>query len=196
MMDVYKADDVILNPQVITPKLDFLGADIRLAKMADLSDDIIYRLSEYLTNITANYDYIIIDCLPSFGYLMKAALRAADYVLIPTKPSPFALMGLTDLMDTVDKITRRINPQLKVLGIALNLVEGRTTILSDDLQEMIRQQYGEKVFQTELVKGVKFEESIMYNQSITEYDPNTKGSKNFHKFTDELLQRLNAAEEE
>jgi chromosome partitioning protein len=195
MIDIYKADDVILSPQNITDKLDFIGADIRLAKMADLTDDIIYRLSEYLTKIIDNYDFIIIDCLPSFGYLMKAALKAADYVLIPTKPSPFALMGLTDLMDTVEKITRRINPKLQVLGIVLNLVEGRTTILSDDLQEMIRQQYGERVFETELIKGVKFEESIMFNQSITEYVPNTKGSKNFHQFTDELLRRLDSVKE-
>lgn len=134
-------------------------------------------------------------CLPSFGYLMKAALKAADYVLIPAKPSPFALMGLTDLMDTVEKITRRINPKLKILGIVLNLVEGRTTLLSNGLQETIREQYGKKVFVVELVKGVKFEESIMYNQSITEYDPNTKGATNFRLFTDELLQRLNGKKE-
>ncbi len=195
MIDVYKADDTSLAPQRIADNLDFIGADIRLAKMADQSDDIIYRLSEFLAKINANYDFIIIDCLPSFGYLMKAALKAADYVLIPAKPSPFTLMGLTDLMDTVDKITRRINPKLKVLGIVTNLVEGRDTLLSKSLQEMIREQYGDLVFGTILAKGVKFEESIMYNLSITEYDPNAKGAENFHQFADELLGRLNGSKE-
>lgn len=195
MIDVYKADDASVEPQEIIANLDFIGADIRLARVADQSDDIIYRLSEYLGKVAGNYEYVIIDCLPSFGYLMKAALKAADYVLIPAKPSPFALMGLTDLMDTVEKVRRRINPKLKVLGIVLNLVEGRSTVLSDDLQEIIRKQYGDKVFDTELVKGVKFEESIMFNQSITEYEPNAKGSINFHQFTDELLLRLNGRKE-
>ena len=117
-------------------------------------------------------------------------------MLIPTKPSPFALMGLTDLMDTVEKSRRRINPKLRILGIVLSLVEGRTTVLSNDLQEMIREQYRGKVFETELVKGVKFEESLMYNKSIIEYDPRTKGAEIFHQFTDELLIRLNGNKEE
>ena len=195
LLDVYRVDDAGIQPQTVIPNLDFVGADIRLAKMADQTDDIIYRLSEYLAKLVVNYDYIIIDCLPSFGYLMKAALKAADYVLIPTKPSPFALMGLTDLMDTVAKIRRRINPKLKVLGIVLNLVEGRSTILSTDLQEMIREQYRDTVFTTELVKGVKFEESLMFNQSIIEYDPKTKAAEIFHQFTDELLGRLNGKKE-
>jgi len=195
LIDIYKSDDASLLPQKLMDKLEFIGADIRLAKMADQSDDIIYRLSEYLSRVVNNYDFVIIDCLPSFGYLMKAALKAADYVLIPTKPSPFALMGLTDLMDTVEKSKRRINPRLKILGIVLSLVEGRTTLLSSDLQEIIREQYKDKVFSTELIKGVKFEESLMYNQSIIEYDPKTKGAENFHQFTDELLQRITVKQE-
>jgi len=196
LLDVYRIDDASVAPQQLNEALDFIGADIRLAKMADQNDDIIYRLSEYLAKLHGQYDYVIIDCLPSFGYLMKAALRAADYVLIPTKPSPFALMGLTDLMDTVEKIRRRINPKLKILGIVLSLVEGRTTVLSSDLQETIRDEYKDKVFKTELVKGVKFEESLMYNQSIIEYDPKTKGAEIFHHFTDELLEKLGSNREE
>jgi len=188
--DIYKSDDVNIKPQNIIENLDFIGSDIRLAKMADQTDDIIYRLSEYLSKIENNYDFIIIDCLPSFGYLMKAALKAADYVLIPVKPSPFALMGLTDLMDTVEKIRRRINPKLELIGILLNLVEGRATLLSSGLQETIREQYGKKVFSTELTKGIKFEESIMYNKSIIEYDSKAKGADNFIQFTDELIKRF------
>lgn len=188
-LDIFKEDDANITPQRILENLHFIGADIRLAKMAEQTDDIVYRLYEYL-NKKNNYDYIIIDCLPSFGYLMKAALKAADYVLIPVKPSPFALMGLSDLMDTVDKIKRRINPKLEVLGIVLNLVEGKQTTLSNGLQEAIRTLYKEKVFKTELIKGVKFEESIMFNQSIIEYDAKTKSAKNFMDFTEELLERL------
>jgi len=190
ILDVFKEDDAEISPQKILENFHFIGADIRLAKMAEQTDDIVYRLSEYLNKRIKNYDYIIIDCLPSFGYLMKAALKAADYVLIPVKPSPFALMGLSDLMDTVDKIKRRINPKLEVLGIVLNLVEGKQTTLSNGLQETIRTLYKDSVFKTELIKGVKFEESIMFNQSIIEYDSKTKGAKNFMDFTDELLERL------
>jgi chromosome partitioning protein len=190
VLDIFKEDDVDIAPQKILENLHFIGADIRLAKMAEQTDDIVYRLSEYLTKKSKNYDFIIIDCLPSFGYLLKAALKAADYVLIPVKPSPFALMGLSDLTDTIDKIKRRINPKLEVLGIVLNLIEGKQTNLSTGLQEAIRNLYKDKVFKTELVKGVKFEESIMYNQSIIEYDAKNRGAKNFLDFTDELLDRL------
>lgn len=189
LLEIYKSDDVIIEPQTIMNNLDFIGTDIRLAKMAEQTDDIIYRLSEYLNKIN-KYDIILIDCLPSFGYLMKAALKAADFILIPVKPSPFALMGLTDLMDTTDKIARRINPKLKILGIVLNLIEGRQTSLSTGLQETIREQYKDLVFNTELIKGVKFEESIMFNQSIMEYDSKTKGAIVFNKFVDELIKKL------
>lgn len=68
MIDIYKIDDASVTPQTITNNLDFIGADIRLAKMADQSDDIIYRLSEYLTKVSCNYDYIIID-LPALIWI-------------------------------------------------------------------------------------------------------------------------------
>ncbi len=135
------------------------------------------------------YDFILIDCLPSFGYLNMAALNAADFVLIPTKPAPFAFMGLKDLFETIDKAQRRLNKGLKVIGIVLNLVEGRKTTMGSELEDVLRASYKDLVFQTRLNKAVKLEESPSFSQSIMEYDPKGRTSQQFKKLIDEFLRK-------
>ena len=132
----------------------------------------------------------MIDCLPSFGYLTSAALNAADLVLIPTKPAPFALAGLKDLLDTIEKTRRRLNKSLKVIGIVLNLVEGRQTTIGEELESVLRENYQELIFQVKINKGIKLEESPSFNQSVMEYDPKGKQTIQINQFLDEFLMRL------
>lgn len=178
-----------LVPQKIDTNLDLIGANIHLSKVADGSFEVIYKLKEGLDEIKKPYDFILIDSLPSFGYLNMAALNVSDYILIPTKPAPFALMGLKDLFSTIEKTKKRINKNLKILGIVLNLVESRPTI-SKELEEVLRDSYGEMVFQSKIHKGTKLEESPSFNQSIAEYDPQGKPALQFNSFLNEFLQRL------
>jgi chromosome partitioning protein len=178
-----------VEPQKISDNLDLMGSDIHLAKVADKEFDVVFRLAEGLDTISERYDIVLIDCLPSFGYLNMAALLAARWVLMPTKPAPFALAGMKDLFDTIDKVKRpRLNPDLEVLGIVLNLVE--PTTISKELEEMLRDKYRDMMFRSSISKGVKLEESPSFNQSIMEYDPQGKTSRQFQAFLSEFIERL------
>ncbi len=177
-------------PQTMGPNLDLIGASLRLSVIAERDFEVIYRLAEGLEPLHSSYDFILIDSLPSFGYLNTAALKAADYVLIPTKPAPYALQGLRDLMGNIEKIQKRLNPDLQVLGILSNLVEGRQTMLGVELEQVLRETYPDLVFTTAINKAVKMEESPSLQQSILEYDPRGKSAEQFSRFIDEFLTRV------
>jgi len=179
-----------VHPQQIQKHLELIGADIRLAKIADRDFEVIFRLREGLDTFRQTYDFILIDCVPSFGYLSAASLYATDGVLIPVKPAPFALQGLKDLFESIDKMQRRLNKALQVLGIVLNLVEGRPTKLATELEDVLRNTYGDLVFTSVIHKGVRLEESPAFQQSVMEYEPHGRPAVEFRKLIDELLQRL------
>jgi len=177
------------KPLKLDNNLHILGSNIHLSRISEKGIDVIFSLKEGREYVRDKYDYIIVDCLPSFGYLNLASLNCSDFVLIPTKPAPFAIAGLQDLFDSVTKVKKRMNPDLKSLGIVLNLVEGKNTNLARDIEKVLRSNYNDQVFSTILQKGVKFEESPALNMSVSEYDPKGKSSEQFVKFTDEFLER-------
>ena len=190
VLDLYSGEKKEIKPEKINDNLYLIGANIHLSKISDGEFDIIFRLKEGLETIKQAFDYVLIDCLPAFGYLNMAALNAADFTLIPTKPAPFALAGLKDLLGTIRKVKKRINPNLKVLGIVLNLIEGRKTTIADELERVLREEYGNLIFTTKLNKGVKIEESPAFCQSIMEYDPQGKLAEQFQSFLDEFIKRI------
>ena len=189
ILDIYQNENFNITPEKIADNLFLIGATIHLAKIADNDFDIIFRLGECVENIERDFDFVIIDCLPSFGYLNMAALNAADYVLIPAKPAPFALAGMKDLFDTINKAKKRLNEKLRILGVILNLVEGRKTTIGSELEEELRGTYEGLVFESVITKGVKLEESPAFSQSIMEYDPKGKQANQFNQFLDEFLNR-------
>lgn len=190
IFSIYQDENFVVIPEKIETNLELIGSTIHLAKISDSDFDVIFRLSEGIEDIKNNFDFVLIDCLPSFGYLTSAALNAADLVLIPTKPAPFALAGLKDLLDTIEKTKRRLNKNLRIAGIVLNLVEGRQTTIGEELESILRENYQELVFQVKINKGVKLEESPSFNQSVMEYDPNGKQAIQINQFLDEFLMRL------
>jgi chromosome partitioning protein len=187
ILNIYQ--DSNIEPYEINPRLHFIPANIHLAKIADSDFEIIFKLKEALLKYLS-YDLIIIDCLPSFGYLNMAALNASDLVLIPTNPSPFALSGLVDLMQTINKTKTRLNNDLQVLGILINLVEGRTTTLGNELEQALRNDYGDIIFDTVINKSIKIEESPVFHKSIMDYAPNSKSAKQYENFINEFVKRL------
>lgn len=188
VLELYNGN-MSLTPHRINTNLDLYGSDIHLAKVADQEFDVVFRLAEGLDAVAGQYDVVLVDCLPSFGYLNMAALLAARWLLLPTKPAPFALAGMKDLFDTIEKVKRpRLNPDLETLGIVLNFVE--TTSIAKELEEVLRQKYQDKVFRSILRKGVKWEESPAFNQSIMEYDPKGKLASQFDEFLTEFIERL------
>ena len=178
------------KPLKLHENLHLLGSNIHLSRIAEKGIDVIYSLKEGRDTVESEYDYILIDSLPSFGYLNLSSLNCSDYVVVPTKPAPFAISGLHDLFDSVQKVKKRMNPKLNILGIVLNLVEGKNTNLAKDIEKVLRSNYSEQVFNTILQKGVKFEESPALNMSVSEYDPKGKSSEQFIKFADEFIERI------
>jgi chromosome partitioning protein len=186
VMDLYNG--LVVDPQPITNNLDLIGANIHLAKIADQDFEVIFKLKEGIEKIDKKYEFIIIDCLPSFGYLNTAALNAADSIIIPTKPSQFGLAGVNDLLDAITKAKTRLNPGLDVLGIIFNLVEH--TAICKEFKTLMRETYKDLVFDTEITKSVKWEESVTLNQSLLEYEPKSKSAEQLQAIIEEILSRL------
>jgi chromosome partitioning protein len=180
-----------ISPQQISDKLFLIGSNIRLAKKINRGDHtILTKLTSGLKRVQGRFDFVLIDCSPSLDFLSTAALIAAQHILIPTKPAPYALMGLKDLFDTIEEIQEGLNKTIKPLGILINLVEGRETVIGQQYESVLRETYGQLVFNSRLTKSTKFEESPAFNQSILEYDTDGKLAEQFNLFTDELLKRL------
>lgn len=192
VLNMYQGETV--TPQKITENVHLIGANIHLAKIAEQDFDVIFSLKEQLEALEGitEYDFVIIDCLPAFGYLNMAALNAANFVLIPTKPTPFAIAGLTDLLDIIHKTKKRLNQGLKVLGIVLNLVDN--TVINREFENLLREEGDIHVFETVLAKSVKFEESPTLHESILEYGPGSKSAVQFNGVVDEFLSTIKLAE--
>ena len=141
--------DVVL-PTSKTPNLWIAPANIALAKVeAKLVGEIdgIYRLKDALAPILERYDYVVIDTPPTLGLITVNALVASTHVLIPIQSSYFALEGTDDLLETIDKVKARANPQLQILGAVITLYDKRTLLARDILGE-IRKVFGDKIFKT------------------------------------------------
>ena len=147
-----------------------------------------YTLKEYLSGLKKEYDYILIDCMPSLGMLTINALAAADSVIIPVQAHYLPLKGMTQLMKTIGKVQRQINPSLKVDGVVLTLADMRTN-LARATADSLKQNYGRivKVYKTVIPVSVKAAETSAAGESIYRYDKNGAAAKAYADFTREVI---------
>lgn len=167
-------------------------AAISLAKVeAKLLGEIdsFYRLKDALKSVRRRYQNIVIDTPPTLGIITVNALAAATHVLIPIQSSYFALEGTDDLLETIEKIKFRTNPQLQILGAVLTLYDKRTK-LSRDIHKQVSQVFGEKLFDTVISKSVRLEESPAYRESIFTFSPRSSGAFEYYKLSEEVLSRV------
>lgn len=173
-------------------ELDVLGSKISLAK-AEVKlvgeFDSHFRLKDKLDPIRGLYDYVVVDTPPTLGILTVNALVAATHLLVPIQSSYFALEGTDDLLETFEKIKARPNPDLQFLGVVITLHD-RRTILSRDIQQQIRNVFGEKVFRTTISKSVRLEESPAYKQSIFTFAPTSSGAVEYYSLSEEVIGRV------
>ena len=172
--------------------LQVLPSRISLAKLESklLGDfDAAYRLKDRLQLLYNRYSIIIIDTPPTLGLITVNALVAATHVLVPIQSSYFALEGTDDLLETIEKVKARPNPDLSLLGVLITLYDRRTT-LSRDVQEQIRRVFGAKTFETVISKSVRLEESPAYKQSIFTFAPASSGANEYSKLSEEVLNRV------
>ena len=147
-----------------------------------------FTLKSYLSEFKKDYDYILIDCMPSLGMLTINALAAADSVIIPVQAHYLPLKGMTQLMRTITKVQRQINPNLKVDGVLLTLADMRTN-LARATSDSLKQNYGRfiKVYQTVIPVSVKAAETSAAGKSIYSYDKNGTVAKAYTEFTREVV---------
>lgn len=135
-------------------------------------------LKQYVDTVKREYDYVLLDCMPSLGMLTINALAAADHVLIPVQAQYLPAKGLEQLLQTINKVRRQINPKLRIEGVLLTMVDSRTNY-GKDISTLIRETYGDKlkVFNTDIPRSVRAEEISAEGKSIFSHDPKGKVSE-------------------
>lgn len=145
-------------------------------------------LKQFLEPIRRNYDYILLDCMPSLGMLTVNALAASDSALIPVQANYLSAKGLEQLLQTISKVKRQINPKLRIEGILLTMVDNRTNY-AKEISSLIRDTYGGriKVFQSEIPRSTRAAEISAEGKSIFAYDPRGKVADAYQTMTKEVL---------
>ena len=172
--------------------VDLLPSNIELSGMETGLFNIMsreYVLKSYVDTVRKNYDYILIDCMPSLGMMTINALAAADSVIIPSQPSFLSTKGLNLLLHSISKVKRSINPNLRIDGILLTMVDSRTNH-ARDIIESLRQTVGQKinVFDTEIPHSVRAAECSLTGESIFTHDKNGKVAAAYEMLAKEVTE--------
>lgn len=148
-----------------------------------------FRLRDRLESIRVDYPFVVIDTPPTLGMITVNAMVASTHLLIPIQSSYFALEGTDDLLETVEKIKARPNPELQLLGVVITLHDKRTH-LARDVHDQIKRVFGDKLFQTVITKSVRLEESPAYKESIFTFAPRSSGAAEYYSLSEEVLSRV------
>jgi chromosome partitioning protein len=186
-----KIEDVIKktnfsNLDIITSNVDLSGLEVETADDTNRAFILKSKLTAYLNDSGALYDYILIDCPPSLSLLTVMALVSSNSLLVPLQTEFFALEGLTQLMKTIERIKVNLNPGLVIQGILLTMYDRRNK-LSSQVEQEARDYFKEKVYQTVIPRNVRLSEAPSHGVPVLIYDKNCPGSKSYYNFTDEFI---------
>lgn len=171
------------NLDLVPASLDLARAEIDMA--TKIAREGILRSA--LQPLLAKYDYVIIDCPPSLGIVTTNALVAADELFIPLTAETLPLKGLAMLDDVMSEVRRRVNPDISLGGVFLTRYNNRK--LNREVESMIRERYGEKVFDTKVRENIALAEMPVSGQSIFEYDPKSNGAADYMALAHEVESR-------
>jgi chromosome partitioning protein len=195
MFDVLVSEELGLNDVIVpTPLPNLFLAPSKIA-LAKLESKLIgeldgpFRLKDKMKDAGTEYDYIFIDTPPTLGMITVNAMVASSHVLVPIQSSYFALEGTDDLLETIEKIKARPNPNLQLLGVVITMHDKRTT-LARDIHEQIGQVFGERLFNTVITKSIRLEESPAYKESIFTFAPRSSGAMEYYSLSEEILSRV------
>ncbi len=169
---------------VLPSNTDLTGAEVGL--LEELAREI--RLRNALASVKDNYDYIFIDCPPSLSMLTVNALVASDSVIIPMQCEYYALEGLSALLDTIDKIQRLLNPDLKIEGLLRTMYDPRNN-LAGQVSDQLLEHFGEKVYRTVIPRNVRLAEAPSHGLSVLKYDKTSRGALAYLALAGEMLRR-------
>jgi chromosome partitioning protein len=182
-------EDVLLKTGV--PGMDLLPSNIDLsAAEVQLVGEVAREqtLARALAPVVDDYDYILIDCQPSLGLLTVNALTAADGVIIPLECEFFSLRGVALLIDTIEKVRERLNPDLKLDGILATMYDGRT-LHGREVFARVVEAFGDTVFDTVIARTVRFPETTVAGEPITTWAPTSNGAAAYRSLAREVLSR-------
>ena len=171
--------------------VDLIPANISLSGMETSLVNAMSRekvLKQYLDTVKKEYDYILLDCMPSLGMLTVNTLAAADGVIIPVQAQYLSAKGMEQLLQTVGKVRRQINPKLKIAGVLLTMVDQRTNY-AREVSDLLRRTYGGKIriFSTDIPHSVRAAETSAEGKSIFAHDPGGKVAEGYRNLTKEVL---------
>lgn len=190
------SDHRVSLAEVIKPtkcaNLCLVPSRIALAKLeANLVGefDAPFRLRDALAPQRKEFDIVVIDTPPTLGIMTVNALVAATHLLVPIQSSYYALEGTDDLLETLERIRARPNPDLQLLGVVVTMFDRRTN-LSRDIHRQVRQVFGSKVFRTMIGKSVRLEESPAYKETIFTHAPHSSGAEAYERLAREVIRRV------
>jgi chromosome partitioning protein len=172
------------NLDIVPSQRDLVGIEVEFVGEAGWEG----RLKKILSKVADRYDTILLDCPPSLGHLTVSALTAADGILVPLQCEYFALEGISELMATVERIQKSLNPRLAIAGILLTMYDDRTN-LSKDVAEEIRSHFAGKVYETVVPRNIRLAEAPSHGLPIFQYDIKSRGAEAYLALARELLRR-------
>jgi chromosome partitioning protein len=182
-------DSAILETQIefmhiLPSNIELVGAEVELVETFERE----HRLKRALLPARDQYDFIFVDCPPSLGLLTVNALTAADSVIIPIQCEYYALEGLSQLLNTIDLVRRRLNPELQIHGVLLTMYDSRLN-LSKQVADEARKFFPEKIFETVINRNVRLSEAPSFGKPILLYDILCTGAANYMNLAKEVLSR-------
>src|SRR5947209_147566 len=172
---------------IIPAHKNLIGANLELVD----ADSREYRLRGALEALRADYDFIVLDCPPALDLLTLNALVAADSVLIPMQAEYFALEGISELLDTVDRIRLALNPALEIEGVVLTMYDDRTN-LAQQVTAELKKFFADKLLKTSIPRNVRLAEAPSYGKPALLYDARSRGAESYIKLAKEIMTRISA----
>ena len=174
------------NLDLIASNVDLSGLEVETAGDSRRAFILKDELTSYLNDSGGSYNYILIDCPPSLSLLTIMALVASNSLLVPLQTEFFALEGITQLMKTIERIKKNLNPELSIRGILLTMFDKRNK-LSGEVEKEARDYFKDKVYTTVVPRNVRLSEAPSHGVPVLIYDKSCPGSKSYFSLTDEFL---------
>jgi chromosome partitioning protein len=182
-----KPEQAILSTELeglslIPSHKNLIGANIELVSAESRE----FRLRNSLESIRNRFDFIVLDCPPALDLLTLNALVAADSVLVPMQAEYFALEGVSELLDTIDRLRQSFNPGLSIEGVVLTMYDDRT-ILSQQVTQELKKHFGEKLLQTIIPRNIRLAEAPSFGKPALLYDVRSRGAESYIRLAKEIM---------
>jgi chromosome partitioning protein len=178
----------VAGMELLPSNIDLSGAEVQLVHEVGRE----FVLGGVLEPLLPEYDVVLIDCQPSLGLLTVNALACADGIIVPLECEYFAMRGVALLTETIDKVSRRINPRLAMDGLLATMYDSRT-LHSREVLTRVVDRFGDEVFHTVISRTVRFPDATVAGEPITSFDPASAGASSYRELAKEVLQRWRRA---